>query len=163
MSQPTFSVGSLSVYDGDTGTVEITYTMDTYEASKSTDFNLLCGARLFTVRDNSDNSLVGNWAKITGHSTIEAKKILTIDPSLYGALITSDITTTLKIDVTYVDYPNRAGNSNALAVTLRPITCNCGSMIWVPPAPVQIQVAVDATGTGVAPKPTSDDSLAADE
>ena len=35
-------------------------------------------------------------------------------------------------------------------------------MIWTPPAPVKITVAVDATGTGVAPKPTSDDSLAAD-
>lgn len=35
-------------------------------------------------------------------------------------------------------------------------------MIWTPPAPVKIEVAVDATGTGVAPKPTSDDSLAAD-
>ena len=87
MGQPTFSVGSLSVYDGDVGTVEITYAMDTYEASKSTSFNLLCGARLFTVRNNADNSLIGSWAKITGHSTIEAKKILTIDPSLYGALI----------------------------------------------------------------------------
>ena len=35
-------------------------------------------------------------------------------------------------------------------------------MIWTPPTPVKITVAVDATSTGVAPKPTSDDSLAAD-
>ena len=113
---PTFSQNSISVNDGSTGTVEITYSMDTFETSLSSSFNLLCGPRVFTARNNANNAILGGWAAITPHPSSPNKAILTIDPSQYGQLITTTVTFVVKVAVTLKDYSNRTGVSATLTV-----------------------------------------------
>lgn len=137
--------------------------MDTFESSLSSSFNLLCGPRVFTARDNSNNAVLGGWAAITPHPSSPNKAILTIDPSKYGQLITTAVTKTVKVAVTLQDYSNRAGVSDTLTVSMQPIACNCADMLWNQPDAVTLTVAVNANASIQIPEPTSDNSQAADE
>lgn len=115
---PTLSQSSITVNDGTTGSVELTYSMDTFENSLSSDFNLLCGPRVFTARNNADSSLIGSFISIVPNAASPNKATVTIDPALYGTLITSTINLTVRLEVTLKDYTSRAGTSVNLAVTL---------------------------------------------
>ena len=151
----TFSPTSISVYDGQTATADYVIPGDGVDTANS--LSGLCGDKVYTIVDNSDDSAISGWAAITTSTTL-GSMTLTIDPSQYGSHISSDISVTLKVTTTFSTWTSNAGSTSTIAVTLQSLTCDCTALLWTAPTITTATINIDASGTPSVPAPVSDTS-----
>lgn len=145
---------SLSINDGDTGTVTFTIPQD--DIDKANTVQDLCGARTYTILDGSSASI--SYASIAMSSTTARTYVITIDSTTYPSHFSSSTSLNFIVQARYDDYTGNSGSDTTLtgAVTLEPVVCNCNGMQWTAPSIVTTSVNVAASSTPSLNAPAAD-------
>lgn len=154
---PTWNPVALSFNYLQTGSSYFDIASDTVDAH--TGIFGYCGARTYTLTDNSDGSTVA-WASFatTTSATSPGRFTLSIDTSLYPTIPTASVAHTLKLVTKLADYPLHAGREDLFVVTILPLTCDCTYLKWTWPSPTIKVVGVDATDSAIIVNPVEDTS-----
>ena len=105
-----FSSGSISVTDGDTG--QVTFSVPATGVDSVNSVKDLCGPQVYTIKDSNGDTIT-SYASITPSTSTARQMVLTIDTTQYPTHITSDVSETLTVEVTLADYVGNAGNTNS--------------------------------------------------
>ena len=161
----TFDTTPVTLNDGTTTTS--TFTEPTDGVDTANGLSKLCGAKVYTVTDNADNSaLSGSWAIVRTSSTAN-KMELFVDSTLYPSTISADVVKTLRVTTTFADWGANAGSQSTIQVTISTLSCSCAAMAWSAPTTQTVTVNIDATldlpvtqvgSDPYFPQPVADDS-----
>ena len=73
-------------------------------------FQHLLGTKTYTIT-NAAGTTITTWAAITDSAVTTGSKTLTIDPSVYGSHISSQVTDTLTVTTKFADWSSNAGST----------------------------------------------------
>lgn len=136
------SLTTLTVINGEIGTLVFAEATDSVEVSK--DIDTICGLRSHSIIDHNNGDAVPNWVAITYNNDEPKTYTITATPTDEAL---HQGTKTFKLFTTLDDYypAVHAGIKDTLTIVVTSTPCDCTGLLWTAPA---LQTQTYAVGGG---------------